>query len=439
MSSATPPPAAPTLRRALGRWDLTAIGINQVIGGAIFLMPSQVAIPLGNWSAVFFVLIGIASMLVALCFAEVGSRFERTGGPYLYTKAAFGPFVAFEVGWMQWFTRASSQASVVNGIALALGLYWPSMQLGPGRAALIAGIILALALINVRGIRQSAWVVNALTVGKLVPLGIFILVGVFYADWSRLAPLPSITAEQAATGALLLIFTYGGYDVISVPAGEATNPRHDIPFAFIMTIVAVTIVMTLGQIVTQTVLPDVKTSTTPMADAAGLFMGAMGALMITAGSVVSMTGNNAGQVLTGSRMLFALAENDALPPWFARIHPEYRTPAHAIWFTSAVALVLALTGSFAVLAVASAVARLVTYTGACAATLALRRPRFDGVVQPATFVVPGGATVPVLAIAVSLGILVGSSQAQLLGGLWALLAGALLFGLNAMRRRPAAF
>ena len=123
----------PTLKRALGRWDLTAIGINQVIGVSIFLIPSQLVALIGNWSPIGFVLAGLASLAVALCFAEVGSRFEGTGGPYLYTRAAFGRFVAFEVGWMQWFTRASSQASVANGIALALAFYWPVMKTGAAR------------------------------------------------------------------------------------------------------------------------------------------------------------------------------------------------------------------------------------------------------------------------------------------------------------------
>ena len=123
-----------TLRRALGRWDLTASAINQVIGGAIFLMPSQVAAQIGAWSPIAFVLMGLASLTVALCFAEVGSRFDSTGGPYLYTRAAFGRFVGFEVGWMQWFTRAASQASVMAGIALALGYYWPAVTAaGRGR------------------------------------------------------------------------------------------------------------------------------------------------------------------------------------------------------------------------------------------------------------------------------------------------------------------
>src|SRR2546428_8110367 len=365
-------PSRPTLRRALGRWDLTAIGVNQVIGGAIFLMPSQVAAQIGGWSPIAFVLMGLASMSVALCFAEVGSRFEGTGGPYLYTRAAFGRFVAFEVGWMQWFTRVTGQASVVNAIALALGFYWPVMTSGVGRVSMIAAVTLALGWINLRGIRQSASVINLLTIAKLVPLAVFIVVGFWFIDARRLTPSGPVSLTQWSTAALLLIFAFGGYDGIGVPAGEATDPRRHVPFAFVVTIVAVTAIMALAQMVAMGTLPNLATATTPLADASLLFMGAAGALLISAGSVVSMTGNNVGSVLIGSRMLFALAENGELPRFFGAIHPRYRTPANAIMFTTLVALGLALSGSFAVLAVASAVARLVTYTGACAATLRLR-------------------------------------------------------------------
>src|SRR5215217_5543593 len=139
-----------TLRRALGRWDLTAIGVNQVIGGAIFLMPSQVAAQIGGWSPLAFVLMGFASMAVALCFAEVGSRFESTGGPYLYTRAAFGRFAAFEVGWMLWFTRAASWAAVINVLATSLGYYWPALRAGGPRATAITLIIMVIAAINIR-------------------------------------------------------------------------------------------------------------------------------------------------------------------------------------------------------------------------------------------------------------------------------------------------
>jgi basic amino acid/polyamine antiporter, APA family len=421
------------LRRALGRWDLTAIGINQVIGGAIFLMPSQVAAQIGGWSPLAFVLMGLASLSVALCFAEVGSRFDSTGGPYLYTRAAFGRFVAFEVGWMQWFTRASSQASVMAGIAVALGYYWPVMTADWPRTAMLTGVTTALTWINVRGIKQSAWLVNALTIGKLLPLVAFILLGLRYVNVSALTSVPEITLTQFSTAALLMIFVYGGYDVVPVPAGEALDPRRHVPFALVVTILTVMAVMTLAQVVAQSVLPDLASHSTPIADAAAVFLGVSGALLVGVGSVVSMTGNNAGQILTGSRMLYALAEHRQLPAIFGRIHPRFRTPAFAIVFTSVVALTLALTGSFVKLAVVSALARLVTYTGVAAATMRLRSPRFADRVAPASFVAPLGPVVPVMAMVVSAAIAAGATKEQLLGGFAALAGGAVLFAIGLRR------
>jgi amino acid transporter len=426
-----------TLRRALGRWDLTAIGINQVIGGGIFLVPAPVAARLGAWGPIAFVLIGLVSMLIALCFAELGSRFVSTGGPYLFTRAAFGRFAGFEVGWMQWFTRASSQASVVNGLAVALGFYWPLMASGLGRAALIVSLSALLAWIHFRGIRQSSFVINLLTIGKLLPLAIFIAVGLFFVNGHALVPSGAPSLEQAAAGALLLIFAYGGYEVVPVPAGEATNPRQHVPFALIATILCVTAIMALAQTVAQGTLPDLAHSKTPLADSASVFMGGAGALMIGLASVLSMTGNNAGQVLSGSRTLFALAERGDLPGWFARIHPRFRTPSNAVLFTSAVAIVLALSGSFEKLAIASAVARLVPYLATSAATIRLRSSRYAGAVSPATFVIPLGPLVPGLAALISIGILAGATRPQQLGGLAALGAGALLFLLGRRPETPA--
>jgi basic amino acid/polyamine antiporter, APA family len=432
-------PVAPvpvgSLRRELGRWDLTAIGVNQVIGSAIFLLPSDIARQIGAWGPVAFFIIGLASLTIALCFAEVGSRFDRTGGPYLPARTAYGRFIGFEVGWMMWFTRVASQASVANGLAVALALYWPALanqyptSMGvtlPGleRALLISALTLTLTWINVRGIRQSSWVVNVLTIGKLAPLVLFILVGIWFIDTARLAPLP-----QAGTAALLLIFAYGGYEVTGIPAGEAANPRRDVPFAFVMTILTVAVIMTLTSLVATGLLPDVSATRTPLADGAALVMGAIGALIVTVGAAISMTGNNMGQVLTGSRTIFALAENGDLPRWFARVHPRHRTPSNAILFTAGVALTLALTGSFVTLAAVSAVARLVMYFAVCTAALVLRGRTPNEVMGPAQFTIPGGPIVPILASLVTLSILFGATNEQRLAGAAALAAGAVLFAI----------
>ncbi len=432
------PPSTPALRRALGKWDLTAIGINQVIGSAIFLLPADVARLVGSWSPLLFLAIGLSSLFVALCFAEVGSRFDTTGGPIGPARVAFGRFTGFEVGWMLWFSRVSSGASVINGLAVALGYYWPTISTGLPRAAVILSVLGVLTWVNVRGIKQSSWLVNAFTLGKLLPLTVFVLVGVFFADLSRVVPSEPAPVANLGTAALLLIFAYGGYEVTGVPAGEAANPKKDVPFAFIATILTVSAVMTLTAAVTAGLLPDVGASKTPVADASALVMGVFGGLLVSVGSAISMTGNNMGQLLSGSRSVFALAEQGDLPAVFGRVHPTYRTPHVAIWFTSIVLVVLALTGSFVFLAAVSAVARLVVYMSACGATLRLRSASMARRVAAAEFVAPGGPIVPIVAIAITSSILVSATTQQLLAGGAALAAGAVLFAIATRGARTAA-
>ena len=428
--------AAPrvALRRELGRWDLTAIGVNQVIGSAVFAVPAIVAAQAGAWSPWIVAGVGLASLMIALCFAEVGSRFDGTGGPYLYTRAAFGRFPAFEVGWMMWFTRAASWAAVVNVLAISVGFYWPAVTAGWPRAALISTIVAALAAINVRGIRQSSIVLNTLTIGKLLPLAVFIAIGLFFVEPARLVADGGVTTAGLSASALALIFAFGGYEVVPVPAGEARDPRHGVPFALVMTLVLVTVVMTLVQVVAVGTLPGLAGSTTPLADAAVVFMGGAGAAMITIAAVISTLGNNVGQALSGSRNLYALAEQGDLPRVFGHIHRRFHTPDVAIAATAGVSLVLALSGTFGPLALVSAVSRLIVYLATCAATLKLRRSAFSGRVAPATFVVPFGPVIPAAAIVIALAILAGARWEQLVAGAVALAVGAVLYWIAVLRR-----
>ena len=409
------------LKRALGRWDLTAIGVNQVIGGAIFAMPAVVAARVGAWSVWLIVLVGAASLLIAASFAEVASRFDSTGGPYVYARTAFGRFVGFEVGWMQWFTRVASWASVINVLVSSLGFYWPGVTGGADRLALLAAIIAVLAAVNIAGIQQSAWVVNGLTIGKLAPIALFIAVGLPAIETARLHPAGALSFGDAAATALLLIYTFGGYEVIPVPAGETQDPKRAVPFALIATIATVTLIFVLAQVVALGTLPGLPASRTPLADASALLMGGAGAALITLGAVLSTLGNNMGQALSGSRMLFALAEEGDLPAFVGRVHPRFRTPVNAILITAAVSFALAATGTFVTMAAASAISRLFIYFFTCAAALRLRAS------GRASFHVPLGPVIPLAAIAIVVAILVGATGEQKAGGLLTLAVGAVFF------------
>ena len=290
-------------------------------------------------------------------------------------------------------------------------------------------VVLTIMALNMRGIRQSSTTVNTLTIGKLAPLVLFILIGLPHVSFDG-AACPTLCRrwDQVATAALVLIFAFGGYEVIPVPAGEARDPRKAVPFAMITTILIVASVMTMVQVVALGTLPGLAQSRTPLADASVLFMGAWGALLMTTGASVSMAGNNVGAAISGSRSLFALAEQGDVPRVFGHIHARYRTPDVAIVFTCLVTLVLALTGSFVKLAAVSAVARLLVYAGTCASVLALRRQ------SRAPFTIPGGPVVPIVALLVCVIIMTGATGEQLQRGVMALAAGAVLY-LIARRRR----
>jgi amino acid transporter len=426
------------LLRALGRWDLTALGVNQVIGGAVFAAPAALAAQSGAWSPWLIVGVGLASLLVALSLAEVASRFDATGGPYLYARTAFGRFAGFEVGWMTWITRVASWASILNILVASIGYYWPAATSGPARVSLIVVVVAAITLLNLRGIRQSSFAVNTFTCAKLFPLAAFIGIGIWWVDPSRALPHTGLSFEALSASALLLIFVFGGYENVPIPAGEARDPRRGVPFALIATILIVSAVFTLVQIVALGTLPALAQSGTPLADAAGAFMGPGGAALLTAGAVVSIAGANLGGALTGSRTLYALAEQGDIPAFFARLHVRYRTPVNAIVATSLVTLVLALSGTFVALAQVSAISRLVTYLAACSATLRLRGEAFVTRVGAPAFVPPLAPVVPWAAIGVALTILAGATRENLLAGLAALAAGAFVYTVARARREDRA-
>jgi amino acid transporter len=419
----TSPTSPIQLRRELGKWDLTAIGVNQVIGGAVFGVPASLALYLGSWSWLAVGLVGLLAMAIALNFAEAGSRFEGTGGPYLYTRAAFGRFASFEVGWMGWVVRVTSWASVVNVLVSALGYYWPRLTTGGWRTAVISTVVLSIMAINIRGIRQSSLVVNALTIGKLTPLALFILIGLPHVSVDALRPEAVPTWEHISTAALLLIFVFGGYEIIPVPAGEARDPRRAVPFAMVTTIIIVAVVMTLAQVVALGTLPGLAQSgsQTPLADAAMVVMGVWGALLMNAGTSISVAGNNVGAALSGSRILFALSEQGDVPRVFGHIHPRFRTPDVAIVLTCLTTLALALSGSFVKLAAISAIARLLIYAGTCASVLVLRRH------SRAPFTIPLGPLVPAVALLVCVAILASATGEQMERGGMALAGGAIVY------------
>ncbi len=408
---------------------MTAIGINGVIGAGIFLAPATMARMTGAASTLVYLFAGGLVAMVALCFAEVGSRFDRAGGPYLYARQTFGPHIGFQVAWFTWLARMTALAALADGFATYCAYLWPGLDAGWRRALLLCGLIGALTCVNVVGVRHGSRAVNLLTLAKLLPLLFFVALGAGAVDGSLLRPAawPALTDVGRAT--LFLFYVYGGFEVLTFPAEEVADPQRSIPRAVLWTQVLVIIIYLSVHLVTLGTLPGVADSAAPVASAAEGFLGPFGGALLTLGAAISIAGCQSGIMLTTPRLLFAVARDGRLPRALAGVHPRFRTPRDAIVVQGAVGLAMALAGTFEGLAILSAIARMATYIPTILAMLALRRRE-----GRAPFTVPGGTIVPLAAMGLCLWVLLSGEAAALLLGLVAAAVGSLLYVLGGRRR-----
>jgi basic amino acid/polyamine antiporter, APA family len=394
------------LVRVIGRWSLAALTINSIVGSGIFGLPSQVADLLGRFSPLAVIVTGLAMAVIVACYAEVASQFSQTGGTYLYARAALGPFVGLQVGWMTLLVRVSACAANVNLLVIYLGEFWPHVSQPLARACVITALVGLLTVVNYCGVRGGTLVSNTFVIAKLAPLALLCIAGGIYVATHAAVPLrtPIIAAHSWRTAVLLLFFAYGGYEAALNPGGEAKNPRRDAAFALFFALAVVTLIYTIIQFVVVGVVPSSMHSVRPLADAAQVFLGRGGAVLVAIGALVSVCGYLSANLLTGPRQLFAFAEQRDFPATFGSVHPKFKTPNVAILVFAFLTWSLALAGSFTWNVTLSAVSRLFYYAAICVAVPILRRK------QPhaAWFRIRGGAILPILGVAICLVLLTGA-------------------------------
>ena len=349
--------------------------MNSIIGSGVFGLPSTVAGHLGKLSPVAVLLAGGGMAVIFACFAEVASRFQHAGGPYLYARAAFGRGMGIQMAWMLCLGQVAAPAANANLFVIYLGEFWPHATDPIPRALILTILVGLLALVNVRGVRAGAQVSNFFTAAKLVPLFAVIALGLFvlHAHPAAGTAAPAATTSQWLKALLLLVFAYGGFETALAPMGEAKDPRRDAPFALFTALVVCTVLYALIQWVVVGVLPDAAHSHRPLADVARVAVGSVGAALVAVGALISFYGYLSAKILAMPRVTFALAEQGDFPRAFAAIHPRFHTPYISILVFSALVWAFALSGEFKWNVTLSAVARLLYYAVCCAALPVLRR------------------------------------------------------------------
>jgi APA family basic amino acid/polyamine antiporter len=364
------------LIRSIGRWSLTALIINAVIGSGVFGIPSEVNGIVGRASPIAMILAGLGMGMVMACFAEVASQFSNAGGAYLYTKTALGDFAGMQVAWFSLLAPIGACAASVNLFVIYLAGFFPAVGSGLLRLAVMALLLGALTLANYIGVRSGTNLSNVFTISKLLPLVVLILLGLWRFMEHPLMLPPSEVVQPGIRGwldaLLLLAFAYGGFETCLIPAAEMKEPRKEIPLALVSGLLVCISVYALIQFV---VVVTIGTGhiDRPLAATASVLIGSSGSALITAAAMISIYGSVSAMVLATPRLTYSLAESREFPSVFAAVHPKFRTPHISILAVGALAFLLAATGTFRWLMTLASGAIIITYTAVCICLIVLRR------------------------------------------------------------------
>ena len=403
-----------------GLWSIVLLGINSIIGTGIFLLPNRAYALMGPSSLLILLFDAFLAGCLALCFAEVAGFFSRNGGPYLYAKAAFGDFVGYEVGVLKLVVTIIAWAAMAVGFATALGAAFPFFA-GDTMKNLIAAVLIGgLTIMNIAGVKISKILNNLMTISKLVPLCVFIAVGLFFVNGSNFTPfVPTHMADGAfANAAITMFFAYTGFEAIAVAAEDFKDPKKDLPRGIILTMIIVTIIYMLVVGISIGILgPDLAVDKAPIQTAFGRAVGPVGAYFILLGTLFSMGGINLAESFIAPRACTSLAEDGMLPAFLNR-RTSWGTPWASSVVVAILSVLLAWSGSFTTLAAISAVSRFTQYLPTVLSVIVFRRKWKD---RERTYKIPGGIFVPVVAFLTSLWMLSNAKPMQLVWGLGGIL------------------
>jgi amino acid transporter len=396
-----------SLRRDIGFFGASFLVLNAMIGAGIFALPGKVAANAGLLSPWLFLVVGILFLSIVLTFAELASYYEKTGGPVIYATEAFGPLAGFSTGWVIYLSRMTAFAANANVMATYLASMSDFFAGDLARGAIITLVTVGLTWANVLGVRDGVRTMGVFTVLKVTPLILMILLGFQYVTGSTMIPGEPFVIDELGGTTLLLIYAYVGFETVAVTAGETSRPRSTIPLALVGTVIGTGLLYFIIVLVFVSIISPGQYEDATLVEVGRVLAGPAGALAITLAAVFSIGGNLACSMIAAPRLIFSLAENRLLPKWFGHVHARYATPDRCILIMCGMALVLALTGSFVKLAIASSVTRLLGYIICIASLPAIRRNASDETRKNA-YRLKGGYSIPIVGLLICVWLLMQS-------------------------------
>jgi APA family basic amino acid/polyamine antiporter len=379
------------LLRAIGPVGLAASIVNIMVGGSIFVLPAALAREVGSAAPLAYLIGATVMGLVALSFAQAGRRTSRSGGPYIYVENAFGRFPGYLAGLLTWLAAAFASAAVAAALVDSLGTVFPSLRLPIARGLALALLFAVLALVNVRGVRAGTRLATATAIAKSAGLLLFVVLAARLVEARNIHWEWPTSAAGIGRATVLVIFALAGMEVPLCAGGEIRDPARTVPRALLGAMAFVSVLYLTIHLIAQGVLGrGLAQSQAPLADALARASAGGRALLLATGAI-SMFGYLGGDMLWTSRILFAFGRDGLLPRRLAAVHTGTRAPHMAIMVHTVIAAVLAMSGTFTLLAPIASLAILLLYLGCCVAAwiLARRDAQASGSAQhPLTVLAP---------------------------------------------------
>ncbi|KRO16218.1 hypothetical protein IV56_GL001707 [Lacticaseibacillus saniviri JCM 17471 = DSM 24301] len=414
--------------KKMGFWSVFFLGINGIVGSGIFLLPGKIYAQAGNFDVGLIVIAAIATLLIALCFADMASRFTGDGAAWLYTYNAFGRLPGFEIGFFSWLQGIITIAAEVAAFLSTLATLFPDVLKTGWYQTIGIGLIVVLALINLVGADFSDIADNISSVTKVFVLGMFVLIGIWMIHPTFLTNAPQHSFGDLNQSFNSVFYMFSGFTFLPVAANNMVNPKKNLPKALIAVIVAVTAIYALVQVTAVGLLGgQIAQSNAPVAVAFAQVLGPVGKLIIVLGMLVSILGVAISVTFSTPYIASSLATEHQLLPKFLGQTNKGGVPVTAIIFTTAISSLLLLSGDYLFLVACVVIVALVQYIATGLATIKIQRvdkSDHDG------WRLPGGWIIPVIAILVSIYIAFSVSTTVLLFGLASIIVGLLLYALD---------
>ena len=320
------------LKKDIGLLIATALVTGNMMGSGIFMMPATLAITSGPAAIMIaWVITAIGSIFLALSFAKLGSKMPKTGGPYEYSKKAFGDFTGFMSAWLYWNGSWIGNAAVIIAIASYAGHLFPVLANNHLAGFLFTSSVLWLfTIINIVGVRLAGKIQTTITIFELLLFLFFIIAAATHFKISNLIPLAPIgkgldTIPSAATSTL---WAFVGLESATIAAGEIKNPEKNVSRSTIYGIIIAAVMYMLINLFAMGAMPNsqLAKSGAPIADILSEYFGSGIATFVTIGAIISILGTTVGWILSTARVSFAAGEDKVFPAIFAKIHPKFKTP-----------------------------------------------------------------------------------------------------------------